>query len=136
MAVASHECGHAIQDKEGYTFMRIRSLIIPLVNFGSRFGYIAVLLGLIFGMINLAWVGIGLLLFILLFQLVTLPVEFDASKRAKRELDRLKLAQAGENQSVSRMLHAAAFTYVASLLTTLLEIGRLVLIVIGRSDDD
>ena len=135
LAVAAHEVGHAIQDKDNYLFMRIRAFLVPLVNFGSKFGYIAVLLGLIFSVTNLAWAGIGLLLLILLFQLVTLPVEFDASRRAKKELDTIKLTSPGESSQVSRMLRAAAFTYVASLVTTLTEILRLVLIIIGQDRD-
>ncbi len=132
LSVAAHEVGHAIQDKEGYTFMKVRAFLVPLVNFGSKFGYIAVLLGLIFGILNLAWAGVGLLLLILLFQLVTLPVELDASKRAKKELDRLKLTSGKENTSVSKMLRAAAMTYVASLVTTLTEILRLVAMIITQ----
>ena len=135
LAVAAHEVGHAIQDKDNYLFMRIRAFLVPLVNFGSKFGYIAVLLGLIFSVTNLAWAGIGLLLLILLFQLVTLPVEFDASRRAKKELDTIKLTSPGESSQVSRMLKAAAFTYVASLVTTLTEILRLVFIIIGQDRD-
>lgn len=135
LAVAAHEVGHAIQDKENYTFMRIRSFLVPLVNFGSKFGYMAVLLGLIFNVLNLAWAGVGLLLLILLFQLVTLPVEFDASRRAKVELDRLHLTNAKENTNVVRMLRAAAMTYVASLITTLTEILRLVFVIISQDED-
>ncbi len=135
VSVAAHEVGHAIQDKEGYTFMRIRSFLVPLVNFGSRFGYIAVVLGLIFGVLNLAWAGVGLLLLILLFQLVTLPVEIDASKRAKKELSRLRLIGVKENDSVAKMLRAAAMTYVASLVTTLTEVLRLVLMIVAQDQD-
>ena len=135
LAVASHEVGHAIQDKDGYIFMRIRAFLVPLVHFGSKFGYIAIFLGLIFSMIDLAWSVVGLLLLILLFQLVTLPVEFDASRRAKSELDCLNLSSASENQSVVKMLRAAAFTYVASLVTTIMEILRLVLVILGQDQD-
>ncbi len=135
LAVAAHEVGHAIQDKEDYFFMRFRAFLVPLVNFGSKFGYIAVLLGLIFGVMNLAWAGVGLLLLILLFQLVTLPVEFDASHRAKVQLNQLKLTEGKESNSVLKMLKAAAFTYVASLVTTIMEILRLVLQIIGQNND-
>ena len=135
LAVAAHEVGHAIQDKEDYFFMRFRAFLVPLVNFGSKFGYIAVLLGIIFGVMNLAWAGVGLLLLILLFQLVTLPVEFDASHRAKVQLNQLKLTEGKESNSVLKMLKAAAFTYVASLVTTIMEILRLVLQIIGQNND-
>lgn len=135
LAVAAHEVGHAIQDKEDYFFMRFRAFLVPLVNFGSKFGYIAVLLGIIFGVMNLAWAGVGLLLLILLFQLVTLPVEFDASHRAKVQLNQLKLTEGKESNSVLKMLKAAVFTYVASLVTTIMEILRLVLQIIGQNND-
>ena len=87
VSVACHECGHAIQDKVGYVFMRIRASLIPVVNFSSYAGYIAIVLGMIFGSLNLIWIGIILEIAILVFQLVTLPVEIDASKRALKQLD-------------------------------------------------
>lgn len=135
LAVASHECGHAIQDKENYTFMRIRSFLVPFVNFSSKFGYFAILIGLIFGNMDLAWIGVGLELVILLFQLVTLPVEFDASKRAGIQVRKLNLATEEESYGVKRVLKAAAFTYVASVITNLLQILRLVLIIAGNDRD-
>ena len=82
MAVAAHECGHAIQDKEGYFFMKVRSFIFPIVSLGTRFAYIVLLIGLIANMMNFIWAGILLVGLGLVFQLVTLPVEFDASRRA------------------------------------------------------
>ena len=81
VSVAAHEVGHAIQDKENYSFMRFRHSLFPLVNFSSYAGYIAILVGIIFGLVDLIWLGIVFELMILLFQLVTLPVEFDASRR-------------------------------------------------------
>ena len=135
VSVAAHECGHAIQDKEGYTFMRIRSAIIPFVNFGTRFGYIAVLVGLIFGATNVAWIGVGLLLFMLLFQLVTLPVELNASLRAKQILVSEGIITSNERKDASNMLTAAALTYVASLISTIFDLLRLVLIIIGNDRD-
>ena len=134
VSVASHECGHAIQDKEGYSFMRFRSLMFPIVNFSSKAGYIAILIGIIFGFADFIWLGIALEIIILLFQLVTLPVEFDASARALKEIENNKFLVAGEQTGGKRMLKAAAFTYVASVLTTLIEIFRLVLM--ARSRDD
>lgn len=135
VSVAAHECGHAIQDKEGYTFMRIRSAIIPFVNFGTRFGYIAVLVGLIFGATNVAWIGVGLLLFMLLFQLVTLPVELNASSRAKQILVSEGIITSNERKDASNMLTAAALTYIASLISTIFDLLRLVLIIIGNDRD-
>ena len=88
-SVAAHECGHAIQDKEGYVFLRIRGALVPFVNLASSFGYIAILIGFLFNMLNLAWIGVGLELVILFFQLITLPVEFNASSRAEQQLLKL-----------------------------------------------
>lgn len=135
-SVASHEVGHALQDRDGYKFMRFRSFLVPFTNFGSKFGYIALFIGLIFGITDFAWAGIGLLLLIVLFQLVTLPVEFNASTRAKLQLKKHQLLDNSELKQSEKMLRSAAFTYVASLATTLLEILRLVLIVSGRSRDE
>ncbi|MDO4394670.1 MAG: zinc metallopeptidase [Mycoplasmatota bacterium] len=135
VSVAAHECGHAIQDKEGYTFMKIRSLLVPITNFSSKIGYLVVIIGLIFNAIGLAKFGLILLLSILLFQLITLPVEFNASSRAKKQLIKLNIVDNDELSDSSSMLRAAAFTYVASLVTSLLQILRLALIVFGRDKD-
>ncbi len=127
-SVAAHECGHAIQDKENYTFMRIRSFLVPIVNFTSSFAWIVIVIGLFAEYFNLFIFGIGLISVGLLFQLVTLPVEFDASNRAKKELERLNLVDKEENEGVTKVLGAAAMTYVASVLTSILEIVRLFLV--------
>lgn len=132
VSVAAHECGHAIQDADNYTYMKIRSKLVPAVNFSSKFGYLAIMIGFIFGLMNFAIFGIGLLLVMLLFQLVTLPVEFDASRRGKQELDKMHALNDSELKQSASMLRAAAFTYVASLVTTLLEILRLALIAFDR----
>ena len=133
-SVAAHECGHAIQDKEDYRFMRIRSKIVPFVNLSSKLGYLAITIGIIFSLFDLAIFGIVLLLAMLAFQLVTLPVEFDASNRAAEQIKKLKLLDETEKGKSKSMLNAAAFTYVASLVTTLLEILRLFLIANSRRD--
>ena len=86
VAVACHECGHAIQDKNGYLFMRIRSSLVPIVNISSYAGYFAIMFGILASSFNLIWTGIILEMVILLFQIITLPVEFDASRRALAEL--------------------------------------------------
>ena len=135
LSVASHEVGHAIQDKEGYAMIKVRGLIFPFASFASKFGYIAIILGFIFNLLDLAWIGIGLLLVILLFQLVTLPVEFDASNRAIAELEKENLLDSDELNGSKSMLKAAAMTYVAGVATTLLEILRFVLIIMGRDND-
>lgn len=131
IAVAAHECGHAIQDKENYKPMRIRSKIIPTVNICTKLGYISIIIGAIFSY-KLMELGIILLLALLAFQLITLPVEFNASNRALKELKTLNLLDNEETTNAKSMLSAAAFTYVASLLSTLLEILRYVLILTDR----
>ena len=135
LAVAAHECGHAIQDKKNYTFLRIRNSIVPVVNLSSKFGYIVIFIGMIFGSFDLALLGILLLCAMLLFQLVTLPVEFDASKRAKEEVKKLNITSSEiENNGISTMLTSAALTYVASLATTLIEVLRLLLVILNNRD--
>ena len=133
-SVAAHECGHAIQDKEGYFFLRLRANLVPIVNISSKLGYFAILIGLIFGFLNLAWIGIFLELAILLFQLITLPVEFNASKRANEFLNKEALIEKTEQEGSKSMLNAAAMTYVASVISTILETFRLILIVASRDD--
>ena len=135
VSVACHECGHAIQDKDGYLFMRIRASLVPITNFASYAGYFAILLGCIFSAINLIWIGILCEVAILLFQVVTLPVEFNASSRALKELDYAHFFNSHELKQGKVMLGAAAFTYVASVASTLLQILRLVLMFAGRRDD-
>ncbi len=134
IAVACHECGHAIQDKEGYLMLRIRHALIPLVNISSYAGYIAIMIGVFFSFIKLVWLGIIFEVVILLFQLVTLPVEFNASSRALKQIKELGLLSKDELKGARTMLVAAALTYVASVAATVLEILRLVLI-FGRRDD-
>ena len=132
VSVAAHECGHAVQDKENYFFLRFRSSLAPLASLSSKLGYFAVLIGLIFGLVKLAWIGIALEMVILLFQLITLPVEFNASKRAGEFLKREALVETKEQDGSKKMLTAAALTYVASVLSTILSVLRLVLIVGNR----
>lgn len=134
VAVAAHECGHALQDRDNYTFMKIRSALVPFVNFSSYAGYFAILIGIIFQMINLIWIGILLEVVILVFQLVTLPVELDASKRALKELETDEILTNEELAKGKTVLSAAAMTYVASVASTVLEILRLVLLYGNRRD--
>ena len=133
-SVAAHEVGHAIQDKEGYSFMRFRSMMFPLVRFSSYGGYIAILVGALFGLMDLIWFVIGLEIVILLFQIVTLPVEFNASSRAKDELAKYNLLNNNEINSSDKMFRAAAYTYVASVLTTILQILRLIVMFSDRDN--
>ena len=134
-SVAAHECGHAIQHKENYTFLKIRSSLVPVVNFSTKIGYVAVMIGLLCSSYKIAVIGLILLLAMLLFQIITLPVEFNASNRAKKQLIDLNIIDTYELQDSKTMLNAAALTYVASLITTLLQILRLAMIVLGRRDD-
>ena len=133
-SVAAHEVGHAIQDKEGYSFMRFRSMMFPLVRISSYGGYLAIVLGIIFGIMDLIWFGIALEVIILIFQLVTLPVEFNASYRAKEELKKYDLLDKYEVEGCDKMLKAAAYTYVASVLTTLLQLLRLIVLFNDRDN--
>ena len=135
LAVAAHECGHAIQDKENYGFLRIRERMVPLVSFSSIGGYIAILVGIFFGIAKVLWLGIGLEIVILIFQLVTLPVEFDASNRAKKELIENGFINNKELEGCSNMLNAAAYTYVASLISGVLEILRFIYMFGGNDRD-
>ena len=128
LSVAAHECGHAIQDKEGYKMMRIRSLIAPIVSLTSSFSWWVIFFGLITQYFNIFIFGIGLITIGLIFQLVTLPVEFNASKRARKELEKLNLVSKDESDGVKKMLTSAALTYVASVLTSILQIVRLFLL--------
>lgn len=135
VSVACHECGHALQDKDGYSFMRFRSSMVPITNFSSKAGYVAIMIGLFSQWFSLIWVGIFFEVVVLLFQLVTLPVEFDASRRALKEMDYAHFFTSGELKHGKKMLSAAAFTYVASVATALIQILRLVLMVVGRRRD-
>ena len=132
VSVASHECGHALQDKDGYAFLRFRNKIVPLVNFSSKVGYIAIMVGFFLSLVDLVWIGIAFEMIILLFQLVTLPVEFDASKRALNIIDKMHFVNASELSGAKTMLTSAALTYVASVISTVMELLRLVLSVSRR----
>lgn len=135
LAVASHECGHAIQHLVGYKPLIFRNSILPLCNVGQYLGWFAVIIGLIMGSSSIAWIGVILMSGILLFQLATLPVEFDASSRALNIL-KTNYLTTDEYYGARKMLSAAAFTYVASLLSTILSLLRIVLIVVGSDRRD
>lgn len=134
-SVAAHEVGHAIQDKEGYMFMKVRSFLVPFVNLVSYLGYFGLVVSLFAGLTGYLKISILILAVTILFQLVTLPVEFDASKRAKQQLLQLGLIDTEEHEGATKMLSAAAMTYVAGLLSNLLQLLRIVLLFAGRSDD-
>jgi Zn-dependent membrane protease YugP len=128
VAIAAHECGHAIQHNKKYAPLMIRNTIVPVVNLASRIGYVVLVIGILASAFNVALIGIILLAATLVFQFITLPVEFNASSRAIRILEKEKLIETSEKQPVKNMLTAAALTYVASLISNMLEILRLFLI--------
>ncbi len=132
LAIAAHECGHAIQDKEGYNFMRIRSFIFPIVNIATKLSYFIIMIGLLFEFFDLIYLGILFSALGLLFQIVTLPVEFNASSRAKDEIIKLINPANEDNSGIAIVLFAAAMTYVAGVLTTLLNMLRLLALARGN----
>lgn len=134
IAVACHECGHVIQYKEGFLPLKLKSLIVPVVNFGSSLSFPLILLGLF--MANQLFINIGLFLFsfMLIFQLITLPVEFDASRRAVAVMKDSGMLVGEEVDHARAMLRAAAFTYVAATLSTALQFLRLFLLFGDRDD--
>ena len=133
VAVACHECGHAIQDKEGYVFLRIRSTMVPFVNLCTYAGYLAIIIGGIMSALGLIWAGIIAEMVILLFQVITLPVEFNASKRGLDEVKQEQFLTSSEYSGGKTMLTSAALTYVASVATSIIQILRLVLIYGGNN---
>ena len=128
VSVAAHECGHAIQHKESYSFLTFRTKMVPVVNFTSKFATIFIFIGFLSELLNFVYIGIALLSVGLLFQFITLPVEFDASRRGKEELKRLGLISDKDTKGAKKVLGAAAMTYVASFLASALQIARLILI--------
>lgn len=133
-AVAAHECGHAIQDKVGYSFMKIRSFLVPVVNFISYLGYFSLIISIIGGITGYIKLSLLVLVATLVFQLVTLPVEFDASKRAGEQLKKLNLLENDELDKSKKVLTSAALTYVAALASTVLNILRLLIMLADRDD--
>lgn len=133
IGVAAHECGHAIQHNVGYAPLKLRSLSVPVANVGSMLSWPVILLGLLFGMPGLAQIGVFLFTFVVLFQLITLPVEFNASNRALRILEESGMLVGEELKGSSKVLRAAALTYVAALFSAILQLLRLVILTRGNS---
>ncbi len=121
LAIAAHECGHAIQDKEGYTWFKIRSMIFPIINIGQKIAYVVMIIGLFLSYLNYVYAAIGFTFLGLLFELVTLPVEFDASKRAKSIVLSDGMISDSEKSGVDAVLNSTAFTYVAAVISSMLE---------------
>lgn len=136
IGVAAHECGHAVQHSESYSPLVIRSKLAPLANFGSRWGLPIFMLGLVFGSADILMrIGIWVFLLAVAFQIVTLPVEFDASKRALAMLTDYGILRSEEAEHSRKVLRAAAMTYVAAAASSILNLLRLVLIARRRDDD-
>ena len=135
IGVAAHECGHAVQHDKGYGPLKFRSALVPVANIGSKAGIPLIFLGVILGM-NQVLIQIGIWVFALavLFQVVTLPVEFNASGRALAMLGDYGMLERDEAAGCRKVLKAAALTYVAALLMSVLQLLRYVLIFLGRSD--
>ncbi len=128
VGIAAHEAGHALQKQEGYALLNLRTVMVPTVNIGSRLAWPIFVVGMISSWRPLMYVGIGLFALAVALSLITLPVEFDASRRAKRMLSNSGYFTQEEMQGVSAVLNAAALTYVASFLSALLSLLRLLLL--------
>ncbi|MCI8448719.1 MAG: zinc metallopeptidase [Eubacterium sp.] len=137
IGVAAHECGHAIQHQQGYSPLNIRSALVPVANFGSAAAWPLIILGIILGGAGNIFCQIGIVVFsaAVLFQLVTLPVEFNASSRAVHILGNIGILSEQELPYTKKVLKAAALTYVAGAAAAILQLLRLVLLVGGRSRD-
>lgn len=137
VGVAAHECGHAIQDSQQYAPLKLRGAIVPVVNIGAQLSWPMIMLGILIGGFGSPVVSIGILLFSLsiIFQLVTLPVEFNASSRAVRLLDSTGILRGEEVGYTRQVLGAAALTYVAAAAGSILQLLRLVILFGGRRDE-
>ncbi len=135
-AVAAHEVGHAIQDEEAYSFLRLRHTLVPVANIGSNFSWILIIIGMLFGASNFVLLGILFMFAAVLFQLVTLPVEFNASNRAMDQVVALGIIRNDEETETKKVLNAAAMTYVAAAAIAVLELVRLIFIYTGMQSED
>ncbi len=132
VGVAAHEAGHAVQYAKGYVPIRLRNSFVPVVQFGSKFSFILLLIGMFMYSQSMFFIGIVLFSFTSIFQLLTLPVEFDASRRALVSIKAQNILYGDELGGAKKVLRAAALTYVAALLMSLLQLLRYVLIFVGR----
>lgn len=135
-AVAAHEVGHAIQDAQDYAFLRFRHALVPVANLGSNLSWILILIGIFAQLSGLLLLGIVFMAAAVLFQIVTLPVEFDASNRAMNQIISLGIIRNEEERDTKKVLNAAALTYVASALVAVLELVRLILIYTGMTSEE
>ncbi|MFF2456393.1 zinc metallopeptidase [Peribacillus simplex] len=136
VAVAAHEVGHAIQDKEAYAFLRFRHALVPVANFGSNISWILILIGVLARIPGLLIAGIVFMAAAVLFQVITLPVEFNASSRAMDQLVSVGVIRNDEERETRKVLSAAAMTYVAAALVAVLELVRLLLMYTGMREED
>ncbi len=136
IGVAAHECGHALQHKEGYFPLKFRAFLVPAANIGSRLGLPLVILSLVMGLGSLARIGVWVFAIAVLFQVVTLPVEFNASGRALRMVESYGILNADEVDDCKRVLGAAALTYVAAAASSVLQLLRLLILTGNRRRDD
>lgn len=138
ISVAAHECGHAIQHKERYGFISLRNRLLPMANIASQLGWVVLVIGLLSlsSVPIIFYIGLGMICIVLLFQIVTLPVELNASSRAIQILANDYMITEKEKPYVKSMLRAAAFTYVAAVLATIVQILRIILMTLGRRNDD
>lgn len=135
-AVAAHEVGHALQDEQEYAFLKFRTALVPVASFGSNASFILLLIGLFLGLAEFALLGILAMAVAVLFQVVTLPVEFNASSRALDQVVNLGIIQREEETGAKKVLSAAALTYVAAAAVALMELLRFVLIFLNMSRDE
>ena len=136
VGIAAHEAGHAIQHAKAYGPLKVRTAIVPAVNIGSNFGFIVLFAGLLLQNIGLAWAGVALFGLSTLFALVTLPVEFDATRRAKAALVQIGIVDGGvaggeESRGVAKVLDSAAWTYIAGFAASVLTLLYYVMLVTG-----
>jgi len=134
-AIAAHEVGHAIQDAENYAFLRFRHALVPVAGLGSNFSFIVIIAGLLLQQANLILLGIIFMAAAVLFQVVTLPVEFNASSRAMNQVVALGVIRNDEERETKKVLDAAALTYVAAALVAVMELLRFILIYAGMQRD-
>lgn len=141
IGIAAHEAGHAIQHAKAYTPLTLRTSMVPVVNIGSNFGFMVLFAGILLNSQSTAWLGVGLFALSTVFALMTLPVEFDATRRAKEALVQIGIVDSGvaggeESKGVARVLDAAAWTYIAGFAASLLTLLYYVMMVMGMRNRD
>jgi Zn-dependent membrane protease YugP len=132
-AIAAHECGHAIQDAQGYAFLRFRHALVPVANISSNASWVLIMIGFLANLSGMVLLGIVFMAAAVLFQIITLPVELNASSRAMDQIISLGLIRNNEERETRKVLNAAALTYVAAAAVAVLELIRLILIYTGMN---